>query len=86
MLDAARSGAARRWLPAADSTAIAIYGETAIARGVAGRKPTGLHPMRGAKAPEPGFDVTSVLTMLWRGGAWRAVSLETAAEEPAAAR
>ena len=86
VLDAARSGAARRWLPAADSTAIATYGEMAIARGVAGRKPTGLHPMRGAKAPEPGFDVTSVLTMLWRGGAWRAVSLETAAEEPAAAR
>ena len=86
VLDAVHSGAARHWLPAADSTAIATYGETAIARGVAGRKPTGLHPIRSAKAPEPGFDVTSVLTLLWRGGAWRAVSLETTGEEPAATR
>jgi hypothetical protein len=86
VLEAARAGTARRWLPAADSTAIATYGETAIARGVLGRRPSGLHPIRGAKAPEAGFDVTSVLTMLWRGGAWRAVSLETSAEEPAAAR
>lgn len=86
VLAAARSGATRHWLPAADSTAIATYGETAIVRGVVGRRPTGLHPIRGAGAPEPGFDVTSVLTLLWRGGAWRAVSLETTGEEPAAAR
>lgn len=86
VIEAVRSGAARHWLPAADSTAIATYGETAIARGVLGRKPSGLHPVRGAQAPEAGFDVTSVLTMLWRGGAWRAVSLETAGAEPAAAR
>ena len=85
VLAALRSTGVRRFLPAADSIAIAVYGETAIARGVVGKKPTGLHPVRGATPPEPGFDVAYALTLLWRGGAWRVVSFETLAGEAHAA-
>jgi len=86
LLDAIHASGMRRFLPAADSVAIAVYGETAIARGVVGRKPSGLHPTRDAAA-EPGFDVAYALTLLWRGGAWRAIAFETTADaEPAASR
>ena len=84
LVAAARAGV-HQVVPSADSVAIAAYGETAIARGVAGWHPGGLQPPRSA-ADAPDFDVTSVTTLLYRGGAWRAVSLETTGEERPPAR
>ncbi len=85
LLHTLRANGGRPVLPDADSIAIAVYGETAIARGVVEKKPSGLHPTRDAAAPGSDFDVAYALTLLWRGGAWRAVSFETLADEERAA-